>query len=71
MATAPLEHLPADKLRPAIHEALRRTSSSSTVVRRYRGAPAPLVRDVTGGWRSGRLDAVLRGDFDLIAMSHG
>lgn len=71
VATAPSEDLPADKLCPAMHEALRRASSSSTVVRRYRGAPAPLVRDVAGGWRSGRFDAVLRGDFDLIAMSHG
>ena len=28
--------------------------------------PAPLVRDSKAGWRSGRLDAVLGGDFDLI-----
>jgi hypothetical protein len=24
------------------------------------------VRDVKGGWRSGRLEAVLDGDFDLL-----
>jgi len=36
-----------------------------TIVRRYRDGPAPLVRDGRG-WRSGRLDVVLRGDFDLI-----
>jgi hypothetical protein len=28
-----------------------------------------LVRNMNGSWRSGRLDAVLRGDFDLIAAS--
>jgi ATP-dependent Clp protease ATP-binding subunit ClpC len=69
VVTTPLEDLGADKLRLTLHEALGRAGSSRAVVRRYRGAPAPLVRDVTGGWRSGRLDAVLRGDFDLIAMN--
>ena len=37
------------------------------VVRRYRSDPSPLVRNMNGSWRSGRLDAVLGGDFDLIA----
>jgi hypothetical protein len=41
------------------------------VVRRYRGDPSPLVRDMTAGWRSGRFDAVLGGDFDLIAAAQG
>jgi ATP-dependent Clp protease ATP-binding subunit ClpC len=36
------------------------------IVRRYREEPAPLVRDIASGWRSGRLAAVLDGDFDLI-----
>lgn len=36
------------------------------IVRRYRDGAAPIVRDVAGGWRSGRLSAVLGGDFDLI-----
>ncbi|HWK27082.1 MAG TPA: AAA family ATPase [Solirubrobacter sp.] len=36
------------------------------IVRRYRELPAPLVRDAVRGWRSGRLDVVLAGDFDLI-----
>jgi ATP-dependent Clp protease ATP-binding subunit ClpC len=35
-------------------------------VRRYRDEPSPLVRDFTGGWRTGRLDLVLAGDFDVI-----
>jgi ATP-dependent Clp protease ATP-binding subunit ClpC len=36
------------------------------IVRRYREEPSPLVRDVVRGWRSGRLDRVLQGDFDLL-----
>jgi ATP-dependent Clp protease ATP-binding subunit ClpC len=35
-------------------------------IRRYREDPSPLVRDSARGWRSGRLDRVLGGDFDLI-----
>jgi ATP-dependent Clp protease ATP-binding subunit ClpC len=37
-----------------------------TVVRRYREQPAPLVRDSVRGYRTGRLDRVLAGDFDLF-----
>ncbi len=36
------------------------------VCRRYRAAPSPLVRDSVRGWRSGRLDRVLAGEFDVI-----
>ena len=39
---------------------------SNTIVRRYRRLPSPLVRDAIAGWRTGRLDQVLGGDFDLI-----
>lgn len=39
---------------------------SLTVVRRYRKLPSPLVRDSIRNWRSGRLDRVLDGDFDLL-----
>ena len=42
---------------------------STTIVRRYRDTTSPLVRDISGGWRSGRLAAVLGGDFDLIGAS--
>ena len=38
-----------------------------TIVRRYRESPSPLVRDAMRGWRSGRLDLILGGDFDLFA----
>jgi len=35
------------------------------IVRRYRRDPSPLVRDARG-WRTGRIDRVLAGDFDLL-----
>ena len=37
------------------------------IVRRYREQPSPLARDSVRGWRTGRLDLVLKGNFDLIA----
>ena len=37
-----------------------------TIVRRYRGSPSPLVRDSVRGWRTGRLERVFAGDFDLV-----
>ncbi|HET8652350.1 MAG TPA: AAA family ATPase [Gaiellaceae bacterium] len=36
------------------------------IVRRYRAKPTPLVRDAVRGYRTGRLDRVLAGDFDLF-----
>ena len=41
-------------------------SSETSIVRRYRREPSPLVRDSARGWRTGRLEHVLGGDFDLI-----
>ena len=38
---------------------------SNVVVRRYRTGPSPLVRDAVRGYRTGNLDRVLGGDFDL------
>ena len=35
-------------------------------MRRYREQPSPLVRDMAKGWRTGKLDRVLLGDFDLF-----
>ena len=42
-----------------------------TIVRRYRGTPSPLVRDAVRGWRTGRLERVLGGDFDLVPSGEG
>jgi ATP-dependent Clp protease ATP-binding subunit ClpC len=40
---------------------------ASNIVRRYREQPSPLVRDGVVGWRTGKLERVLGGDFDLIS----
>jgi hypothetical protein len=37
-----------------------------SVVRRYRERPSPLVRDAVRGWRTGYIERVLDGNFDLI-----
>ena len=39
---------------------------AATIVRRYRERPTPLVRDAVRNWRTGRLDVVLAGGFDLV-----
>ena len=43
--------------------------ATATVVRRYRLEPSPLVRDSVRDWRTGRLDRVLAGEFDVMAGS--
>ena len=40
---------------------------TNNIVRRYREQPSPLVRDSVAGWRSGRSDQILGGDFDLMS----
>jgi ATP-dependent Clp protease ATP-binding subunit ClpC len=69
IAVAPLGDMPAEKQERLLAEAFEASPRTGTIVRRYRSTPSPLVRNMNGSWRSGRLDAVLRGDFDLIAAS--
>jgi ATP-dependent Clp protease ATP-binding subunit ClpC len=66
LAAAPLGDVPATRLLRTLTEAFNKAPRASAVVRRYRGEPSPLVRSADGSWRTGRLDAVLRGDFDLM-----
>ncbi|HET9507176.1 MAG TPA: AAA family ATPase [Gaiellaceae bacterium] len=42
------------------------SGAEPAIVRRYRHEPSPLVRDASGV-RTGRIDRVLGGDFDLVA----
>jgi hypothetical protein len=63
---APLADVPPHRIRAAMQSSLATTERSATVVRRYRGDPSPLVRDLVYGWRSGRYDTILAGNFDLI-----
>lgn len=50
----------------AAHALASGPAAPTTIVRRYREEPSPLVRDSARGWRTGRLERVLDGDFDLI-----
>jgi ATP-dependent Clp protease ATP-binding subunit ClpC len=56
-----------EALRRDARRALEASSDPEiAIVRRYRRAPSPLVRDSARGWRTGRIDQVLAGDFDLM-----
>jgi len=46
--------------------ALEPIPAPAQIVRRYRDEPSALVRDTVRGWRSGRIDRVMAGDFDLL-----
>lgn len=65
VAAVPLGDVPAAKEQKLIVEAIEQAPRTNAVVRRYREQP-PLVRDAAGGWRTGRLDLVLAGEFDLL-----
>jgi ATP-dependent Clp protease ATP-binding subunit ClpC len=65
LAVVPLGDVPAAKERRLVIEAIDEAPRPNNVVRRYREEP-PLVRDAAGQWRSGRLDLVLGGAFDLL-----
>jgi ATP-dependent Clp protease ATP-binding subunit ClpC len=49
-----------------VDELFRAVAGQAEVVRRYRPGASPLVRDAVRGYRTGRLDRVLAGDFDLF-----
>ena len=67
------ETLPEDApaKRAVLVDAINRLSGSPSVVRRYRLEGSPLVRDVSQGWRTGRTELVLQGDFDLLGAALG
>jgi ATP-dependent Clp protease ATP-binding subunit ClpC len=67
VTVAPLAATGSDvSLEERARRALERQPPVRRIVRRYRREPSPLVRDSVRGWRTGRLDAVLGGNFDLI-----
>jgi ATP-dependent Clp protease ATP-binding subunit ClpC len=61
-----LPDAPAQK-RQALLAALNNVPQPSTIIRRYRLDGSPLIRDVAQGWRTGREDLVLTGNFDVLA----
>lgn len=66
VAAAPLGDLPAGNAAKVLRATLDKAGAANSVVRRYRGGASPLVRDGKKAWRSGKFDAVLAGDFDVI-----
>ncbi|MCB1045311.1 MAG: AAA family ATPase [Acidobacteria bacterium] len=63
-----VRHLPGTELTPELLNQLMSDSrpQSWEIVRRYREQPSPLIRDTKHGWRTGKLDKVLAGDFDCV-----
>jgi ATP-dependent Clp protease ATP-binding subunit ClpC len=55
----------SDDVVHATRTAIAGAGAPSVIVRRYRPGKAPLVRDSVRGYRTGRLERVLAGDFDL------
>jgi ATP-dependent Clp protease ATP-binding subunit ClpC len=49
------------------NSAFSAVGDTPTVVRRYREKPSPLVRDGVRKWRTGHINRVLDGDFDLFS----
>ncbi len=48
-------------------EVFENNNPQKTIVRLYREMPSPIVKDSLKKWRTGRLDKVLEGDFDLFS----
>ena len=57
---------PAQDIEARASDVLGTTTAPAAIVRRYRREPSPLVRDSVRGTRSGRLDRVLAGEFDVV-----
>src|SRR5262245_10291075 len=55
-----------DNVAARARRALEDAETGSAVVRRYRTEPTSLVRDAVRGYRTGRIERVLAGDFDLF-----
>jgi ATP-dependent Clp protease ATP-binding subunit ClpC len=68
-AAAPGDRTLPDALLRQARDAFASSEAPAQVVRRYRASPSSLVRDAARGYRTGRLDSVLAGDFDLFAGS--
>lgn len=68
---APIDEASGPALYGKIMLDMATAADPKSVVRRYRERPSPLVRDSASGARSGHLDLVLAGDFDLIFAASG
>ena len=70
VAVAPQASAPAsdktDLLKQAQKIFSQGAEKSRKIIRRYQTTPTPLVRDAVRKWRTGRLDRVLDGNFDVM-----
>ncbi len=71
VVASPLGDLSRAQRRTQLMQAFDKAPRTGTVIRRYRREPSPLVRNADGSWRSGKIDAVLAGDFDVLAHEGG
>jgi ATP-dependent Clp protease ATP-binding subunit ClpC len=69
VVAGPDQYLPSAGRFVAVTKLMADVPGRPAIVRRYREEPAPIVRDAVRGWRTGRLDAVLGGDFDLMGAA--
>ncbi len=67
--TAPARAPGCDRSPREIVAVLERSPRTNAVVRRYRLGASPLVRDARKGWRTGKAELVLAGNFDVIDQS--
>ena len=67
VVSSPLGDIARAQRRTQLTQAFDKAPRPGIVVRRYRREPSPLVRNADGSWRSGKVDAVLAGDFDILA----
>jgi len=71
IATLPLGDASKTEIRQTLaSEFGGKAKRGTNIVRRYRKGAAPLVRNGDGSIRSGRVDEVLRGNFDLFVLEH-
>lgn len=66
----PLSSIPEEQA-AAAGQLFMESPVPTEIVRYYRDAPSPLVRDRRQGWRTGRVDWVWAGHFDLMAALVG
>ena len=66
VAEEPQEEGPPQQAHRRLAAALDAAGAGREVIRNYRDGPGPLVRDRVTGRRSGQLEVVLGGDFDLV-----
>ena len=66
LATLPLGNASKPEIRQSLAASFGKAKRGTNVVRRYRRSPTPLVRSGDGALRSGKVEDVLRGNFDLF-----